>query len=72
MGQAYFDQSTKHLRLAHHMRALLSLVQSLNQAQAAPGNQTHPTCPGQTGGRHVAHCPAHMIVSSFFFLFCFD
>jgi hypothetical protein len=42
MGQAYFDQLTKHLRLAHYMRALLSLVLSLCQAQAGPGNQTHP------------------------------
>jgi hypothetical protein len=42
MGQAYFDQPTKHIRLAHYMRALLSLVLSLSQAQAGPDNQTHP------------------------------
>jgi hypothetical protein len=42
MGQAYFDQPTKHLSLAHYIRALLSLVLSLSQAQAGPGNQTHP------------------------------
>jgi hypothetical protein len=42
MGKTYFDQPTKHLSLAHYMRALLSLVLSLSQAQAGPGNQTHP------------------------------
>ena len=42
MGQAYFDQPTKHIRLAHYMRAPLSLVLSLSQAQAGPDNQTHP------------------------------
>jgi hypothetical protein len=44
MGQVYFDQPTKHVRLAHYTRALSSLVLSLSQAQARPGNQTYPTC----------------------------
>jgi hypothetical protein len=30
MSQVYFDQPTKHLRLAHYMRALLTLVLSLS------------------------------------------
>jgi hypothetical protein len=42
MCQVYFDQTTKHLRLAHYMRALLTLVLSLSEAQAGPGNQTYP------------------------------
>jgi hypothetical protein len=38
----HFDQATKHCLLALNMRAPLSLVLSLSQAQAGPGNQTHP------------------------------
>jgi hypothetical protein len=43
MSQVYFDQPTKHLRLAHYMRTLLSLVLSPSQVQAGPDNQTYPT-----------------------------
>jgi hypothetical protein len=42
MGQVYFDQATKHFRLALYMRAPLNLVLSLSQTQAGPGNQTYP------------------------------
>jgi hypothetical protein len=42
MGLVHFDQATKHYLLALYMRAPLSLVLSLSQAQAGSGNQTHP------------------------------
>jgi hypothetical protein len=42
MGLVHFDQETKHFGLALYMWAPLSLVLSLSQAQAGPGNQTHP------------------------------
>jgi hypothetical protein len=45
MGLVHFDQATKHFGLALYMRAPLSLVLSLSQAQAGPSNQTHPTWP---------------------------
>ena len=45
MSQVYFDQPTKHLRLAHHIRTLLSLVLSVSQTQTGLGNQTHPKSP---------------------------
>jgi hypothetical protein len=44
IGLVYFDQATKYCLLALYIRALLSLVLSLSQAQTGPGNQTHPTC----------------------------
>jgi hypothetical protein len=49
MGLVYFDQATKHCLLTLYIRAPLSLVLLLNQAQAGPGNQTHPTMPGDKG-----------------------
>jgi hypothetical protein len=42
MSLVYFDQATKQCLLAPYMRALLSLVLLLGQAQAGPDNQTHP------------------------------
>jgi hypothetical protein len=42
MCLVYFDQATKQCLLAPYMRAPLSLVLSLGQAQAGLGNQTHP------------------------------
>jgi hypothetical protein len=41
MGLVHFDQATKHCLLTLYMRAPLSLVLSLSQAQAGPDNQTH-------------------------------
>jgi hypothetical protein len=42
MSLVHFNQATKHCLLALNMRAPLSLVLSLSQAQVGPGNQTHP------------------------------
>jgi hypothetical protein len=46
----HFDQATKHCLLTLYIRAPLSLVLSLNQAQAGPDNQTHPMNPTTTHG----------------------
>lgn len=43
MSLVYLDQATKQSLLARYIRALLSLVLLLGQAQAGPDNQTHPT-----------------------------
>jgi hypothetical protein len=42
MDLVHFDQATKHCLVALYIRAPLSLVLSLGQAQAGPSNQTHP------------------------------
>jgi hypothetical protein len=45
MSLVHFDQATKHCLVALYIRAPLSLVLSLGQAQAGPSNQTHPIPP---------------------------
>jgi hypothetical protein len=58
MSLVYLDQATKQSLLARYIRALLSLVLLLDQAQAGPDNQTHPTSPhSHSSCRTVARTP---------------